>query len=157
MIYLIGVYHQIQYLRDDDKDPYIREEVRKFRKNLIEEINQKGIKLLAEEFSTEVCQINQVEKSAAQIVSEKVAIEHRFCDPDKEQRALRKIKCGDPDSIDKRRSYWLDCILDCIDIPTIFICGDNHVEGFKSKLEDAGFTVEVLGRNWGKKINNSGG
>ncbi len=99
--------------------------------------------LLAEEFSTEACDLSGVSASVAQLVARELGIAHLFCDPTTEERKRHGIT-----SHDDRECFWLERLLTVKPTRVLFVCGDTHLETFGDKLRSAGYEVAILSRGW---------
>ena len=145
-VFLVGVNHRIQYLRDSE-GPQCTEEVRGFEQYLAQQCQTHQIQLLAEEFSDEACILNEVRESTVERVAATRGIRHRFCDPGSEQRNVLNIP---PNDVQRREEFWLDCLLDAQKTPILFVCGDKHVDSFRGLLQQSGHEACILDRNsWG--------
>jgi hypothetical protein len=166
LLYLIGGNHAVQFKSAIAQMFVESDSVRKkreaFKAHVAEMIDKLHIEILAEEFSEEAKR-----QSDAQAFSEKVAAElgtapvplnwetvleqlrkakgideHRFCDPNSEERKALGIE--DPDSERgraQREQEWLSRIADCKHRRVLFVCGDNHYDAFAQLLESNGFNV----------------
>ena len=142
LAFLVGVDHELQYLRSDLLD-YKGEAVENLRKHLTESVHALQVKHLAEEFSTEACDLNRVSASVAQLVARDLGITHLFCDPTTEERRRYGIT-----SHDDRECFWLQRLLTIKPTRLLFVCGDSHLETFGDKLRSAGYEVKILSRGW---------
>lgn len=139
---LIGVDHELQHLRSDLHD-YKGEAVEKLRRYLTDAVHERQVTLLAEEFSTEACDLSRVSVSVVQLVARAVGIPHLFCDPTTEERRRQGIV-----SDDDREGFWLKRILSFKPTRFVFVSGESHLETFEQKLRSAGYEVEILSRGW---------
>jgi len=168
LLYLIGGNHAVQ-LKSAESQAF-GESVRVWKKReafkarVAEMIDTLGIEILAEEFSQEAKR--QPDKQEEEATREKIAaklgtapaplnwetvleqfskakgIEHRFCDPDSEERKALGIE--DPDSKRgraQREQEWLSRIADCKGKRVLFVCGDTHYDDFARLLATTGFNV----------------
>jgi hypothetical protein len=142
LAFLVGVDHELQYLRSDLLD-YKGEAVDNLRIHLTDSVHGRQVVLLAEEFSTEACDLNRVSASVAQLVACELGIPHLFCDPTTEERTRHGIT-----SHDDRECFWLERLLTVKPTRLLFACGDSHLETFGDKLRSAGYEVEILSRGW---------
>ena len=176
MVYLIGVYHEIQYTNDKTK-PADFQIVTEFTDYLENETRTRNVTLIAEEFSDESMLKNEAKTRTVYDVAVKVGgAEHRYCDPDCSERKSLGIPCRD--QIKKklgikgltkqedeqrikeeqrkyhriREQYWFESIEDKLHEPIIFVCGDSHVETFCSLLTEHGYEATILSTGWGKEI-----
>ena len=117
--------------------------------------------------------------SIAEQVARRSRIEHRFCDPDEQERQAIGYKGGDRLELDLwmhnaeglpddevflraraieigryfpiRERFWLSRLGDLHGARIVFICGDAHVDGFGALLRRKGAKVLELGRGIGGK------
>jgi len=155
MIYIIGCFHALQF--DIPRSNYDMTELTAARKryeSLVgKTISRKRIRLLAEELSQEILTSLRAE-SILRRISEKIDIEHRFCDPGVAERRELGLPSPyeqsdeDDDQLKKnhtiREKYWLGEISDCLMLPIIFVCGSDHIEGFTSILNSRGIRNTVI-------------
>ena len=144
LAFLVGVDHELQHLRPDLL-PYKGEAVEDLRRYLIDIVRERQVMLLAEEFSTEACNLSQVSASVAQLVARELKIAHLFCDPTTQERLHHGIA-----SHDDRERFWLERLLTVKPTCLLFVCGDSHLEPFGEKLRSVGYKVEILSR--GRKV-----
>ncbi|MEK7749557.1 MAG: hypothetical protein AAB277_01105 [Planctomycetota bacterium] len=145
MIYLIGVDPVVQHINKEasaEKAKLVAE----FTHHLKEAAKSLRVVLLAEEFSTEALAKSSTTSSTAQKVSRELKIQHRFCDPNLQER---HSLCIGKDNFHRRELYWLDCIRDKRNEDIIFICGNDHLESFTSLLRRKGFQSRVHSKDWG--------
>jgi len=95
MIYLIGISdHNIQHNGNNSADPFLRN---KFSIFLKEKIKEHNIILVAEEFNEDALHkvsngnIATVKNVVEELKSEKLKIEHRFCEPSEAYRKSKNI------------------------------------------------------------------
>src|SRR5262245_48897596 len=163
-LYLIGVNHAVQFksavAQMFGESESVRQKREAFTAHVAEMIAKLDIEILAEEFSEqgklrpdvreeEACR----EKLTAELgtapepvnyetvleeFSKAKGIEHRFCDPDAEERKALGIEESD---WRKREQVWLSRIEDCKCRRVLFVCGDDHYNAFAELLESNGFDV----------------
>lgn len=110
MVYIIGVNHEIQH-SPIGANQELRLEFSKFIKDIIAKYN---IVLCAEEFNEEALGFSHESESLLQRIALECDIEHRFCDPNSDERR----KLGIPVLADKKREIKMalnlpiDCSLD---------------------------------------------
>ena len=95
-------------------------------------------------------------------------IEHRYCDPDAEERKAAGIEePGDTEAkgwqrhlsreeIDairaendrKRERIWFDRLREISSFPILFVCGGNHVAPFAALLNAEGYRTTVMAESW---------
>jgi len=131
---------------------------------------------VAEELSQEaLASLQQI--SIAKDLADAQGIEHRFCDPNQEQRQALKYKDGqtleleifmhDDQGLSNeeihlkaraielghyfpiRERFWMDQLDGCREHDVIFICGDSHVESFTALLEREGIQFRIVERGIG--------
>jgi hypothetical protein len=168
LLYLIGVNHAVQFksavAQMFGESESVREKREAFKAHVEKMIDKLDIEILAEEFSEQ----GKLRPDAreAEALREKVTaelgtapeplnwetvleqfsktkrIEHRFCDPDSQERKALGIE--DPDSERgrvQREQVWLSRIADYKHRRVLFVCGDNHYDAFAQLLESNGFSV----------------
>jgi len=143
-VYLVGVDHRIQWIPDS---PSLEWEIviLDFIKFINEKCNLLGIDLIAEEFSEHVIELNHAQDSTARHTAREIGIPHLFSDPNPHERQELGIK----NNADREKE-WLRRIINSGNSRILFICGDDHLESFKSLLNSAGHNAEILASNWGK-------
>ncbi|MCP4137016.1 MAG: hypothetical protein GY754_38970 [bacterium] len=183
MIYLTGVDHLIQY-----KNSIVPEETfEEFRAFLAQTVKKHSIDLIAEEFNREYLEeVYMSPESTVETWAFLRGVEHRFCDPEKEERArlgipyfahikervmkkhgITKNYITDPglrrqveqETIEickfywpRREEYWYLKISDAALKNILFICGHEHVPGFKLLLESKGHSCEITTPFWKKDL-----
>jgi len=145
-------------------------------------LSEIDLDLIAEEFETGILAKLSCE-SIAKRLADNGQIEHRFCDPDSEQRQMigyrdyvsifhdllnhnednlqdnellvkaRAIEVGRFFPV--REEYWLQQIGDLIDGAVAFVCGDAHIDGFESLLRSKGILSRVVERGIGVDPNET--
>lgn len=147
-VYLIGVDHEVQYTnngmgRTKSNIVYL------FTNHLRDCVERLAVGLIAEEYSEEAL---RAYKPTVQNIARNLSIDHRFCDPDSNER--KKHGIGNKE-YQMRMYYWFDCIRDSLDKNILFICGDNHIQDFKEILVNNGLHSEIISRSWGKDLHPS--
>lgn len=170
MIYLIGINHNLQHNGNGSANLYSLRN--KFSAFLNEKIQEYGITLLAEEFNEEALKINAAIDTVAQHITDKLKIEHIFCDPNTEERqnigipSRAEIKSAlsikglvvsleDDNRIKEeqrkyhpiREMYWFGKIEKYLHENLIFVCGADHLKGFEALLSSKGYKPVVLAEN----------
>lgn len=147
MLYSIGVGHSVQVDRKGDFP-----ETEKFKKYLESKIKELRITLIGEEFSKETLSFpyNDIPSTTTQDIAKKLSIEHRFCDPDTEQRKAIGWRSKKDD--DKRRRFWLECIKDKAGEEIIFVCGCRHLKAFTLLLTRNRLEANILPRRFVSQI-----
>jgi hypothetical protein len=174
LLYLIGVNHAVQFksaiAQMFGESESVRKKREAFKAHVAEMIDKLHIEILAEEFSEEgktESQTMEFAKSFAeglhepfdwetarqqfdwetelQKFSKAKDIEHRFCDPDSNERKALGIEVDSRKETEsdwrKREEVWLSRIADCKHRRVLFVCGDNHYDAFAQLLESNGFNV----------------
>lgn len=182
MVYLIGTDHRVQHngrVSDDSLINDVNELIRKFEEYLLGKIKELNVCLIAEEFNEEALHKKWATESVARNIANKADIEHRFCDPTKSERRelgipckndiilglfgkqiKHSLTCDQKELIKKeeqkywhiREKFWLDKIRDKLQEPLIFICGVDHIEGFKGLIIEKGFGVRIIDHDWGREL-----
>ena len=95
---------------------------------------------------------------------------HRFCDPNREERArldirqendirlqdwLSKSKLTEAEflsrvmeSYTRRERYWVEQLNDFNVWSVLFVCGADHVTSFRQLLEQRGIAVHIAAEDW---------
>ena len=149
-IFLIGIDHHIQYLRESDS-PNKETIINGFSDFIIENINKFNITLLAEEFSEELLPLNHVKESVLQSISSQQKISHLFCDPNTEERRINNISNTDHN---KREKFWFNRLIPQDHLNILFLCGDDHIYSFSKLLTKNNFSVVILKEKCGTEISN---
>lgn len=171
MIYLIGVYHNIQHDGNGCADLSVRN---KFQVFLMGKVKKYDIVLLAEEFSEEALQEHNATAGTLKYGADRLNIKHLFCDPNKEERKIIGILCREKiksalnirggvhaDSAEENRikekqkeyhpvreMFWFEKISNYLDRNIIFVCGADHVRSFETLLTSKEHKPVVLVENW---------
>lgn len=135
MIYLLGIDHQVQHHKQTQVSMV-------FAFYLSKKIKELNIKLVGEEWFQDLLKENGVKTTVTQDVATKHKIDHRFCDPNRDER--RDIKWFSKKDDDKREKFWLEKIKDKTDKNIIFVCGADHLISFSTLLSNYGVDCEVL-------------
>jgi hypothetical protein len=128
MVYLIGVNHDVQFDAGPHRAKIVRDKRASFKAHVLEIIETLGISIVAEEFSDEGKRKWRVSETTLEHIAKAKGIEHRFCEPGREE-------------------VWLSQIEDCKNRNMLFVCGDDHFESFAENLIAAGFDVKY-GPRW---------
>jgi hypothetical protein len=143
-VFLVGVNHAIQWSRSDDS-LRTKEEVGRFEQYLAEQCQRHQIELLAEEWSQQFNRMNKVTESTVQSVAAELNMQDLLCDP--EERAPLDF------SADERERIWRDCIFAAQKQRILFVCGDDHLDSFRTLLQESGCQASILSRErWGRNI-----
>ena len=158
MVIVVGTSHTIQ-TTDLALQPFLE--------NLCQKFNARAV---AEEMSEEALAEKDRAASIPMHVAKALQIRHRFCDPDKAQRAKLGIRqendfrleailsnsaLSEPevaaclaDSHARRERYWLDQLRDFNVWPVLFVCGADHVASFSQLLKQQDMAVHVAAEDW---------
>jgi len=135
MIYLLGIDHQVQHQKQT-RDSVV------FAFYLSEKIKELNIKLIGEEWFQDLLKENGVATTATQDVAQRNQVEHRFCDPNRNERSVIGWRSKSDDSV--REKFWLEKIKDVTDQNVIFVCGADHLSSFSKLLTDTRYICEIL-------------
>ncbi len=160
MVYLLGISHKFQIrtfisvLEGGlmDYDPALARRFEEYLENQVVNIVPYAI---GEEESDsklqDVCQMDDRAYSVAKNVCAKHNVKHVMCDPDRSERDLLYAARGVTEDDDVRNGWpiregeWLKRIRPMLPHGgIIFICGADHVNTFRGKLEQNGETVKIL-------------
>lgn len=143
-IILIGVEHRIQWIHQDT-GPEWQQDLDQFAAHIRDIALEAEADLLAEELSEENIRSSNARDSVARNVASSLGITHIFCNPDTRERRQLTIETDD-----QRELLWLARLGESSASAAVFICGDSHIDSFRSKAEAAGHEVQVESRNrWG--------
>ncbi len=170
MLHLIGINHRVQARTPESE---LTAEQLEFSDCLRRTIEEVGPSLIAEEDSEEAL-LKRNRISLAKEIADEHGIEHRFCDPNEEQRRAigyqdggwletqmfmsdreglsneeifcraRAIEIGRYFPI--RERFWLDRLCGCTDADVVFVCGDLHIESFGKILDSNGIPSRIVQR-----------
>ncbi len=153
MIFIVGVNHNTQYVRNDVKPST------GFKNYLVDKITKYSLSLIAEELRKEtIDKRNNAIDSVARVTTLSAAdTKHLYADPNSAERKLLGIPtdtstCSPEDRAKYdciREKYWLLEIEDQNCSNVLFICGDKHVDSFDSLLCNEGYQPKVLSTNYG--------
>jgi hypothetical protein len=144
LVLLVGVDHRIQYT-NLACSPKWRQEILKFANYLKDQCQQHGVQLLAEEFSEEALLSSNATGCTVCDVATELGLPHLFCDPTQSERNTLNVTTSD-----QREQVWLDRLLSAKKDNILFVCGDDHINTFSTKLMVSDFQIQVLSRQWGK-------
>jgi hypothetical protein len=124
-----------------------------FRETLRQAVAEKGIRGIGEEMNVDGLRTWawQPDGSLAFKLASELSISHRYCDASKETE-----KNSGPMTPDNRERYWIKELQGFEAFPALFICGADHVDGFKTRSEDAGYHAEIVNRDWRPERNRDG-
>ncbi len=165
MVIVVGTSHSIQ-LGIKGASGEVSE---KFRALLENACHMHGVCAVAEEMNTEALAESNCSTSIPQRLATSLTLQHRFCDPNRSERAnlgilqendirvsafLSDLSEADitsrvAESHQKRELYWLGQLraLNCW--PVLFVCGADHVVSFCAHLEREGIAKLVVAQDWG--------
>lgn len=162
MIYLLGIRHSFQIRifippREGGSLDFDIPSACRFETDLGKFVEQLRPQAICEECSkAKILEIREIDDSAYSIpenVSAKHNIKHIFCDPNRDERQVLYAANGTTETEDEANGYsiregeWLRRITPLLpDTLILFICGANHIETFKQKLEAKHVAVEVVSR-----------
>lgn len=142
MFFLIGVDHIIQHggFLDKRKKAALEE----FRIYLCEVTSKYGIDLIAEEFSEYLLVRNNTDFCTCREAAHHLDIEHRFCDPDPNERIDLSIG-----TIEQREKEWLRRLDNASRKNVLFVCGSSHLDSFYNLLKENDIQSIILSDRWG--------
>jgi len=169
MIYIHGINHNTQH-RGKGCDSEGASRLEKFVESLC---GEKGISVVAEEFSKEACEISDVKDSVCYQISKRLPpLRHIYCDPISSERSELgipsqaelverakkelgvKIIMGKEsnDYVDRLRAqyhpikenFWLIKLEPHKGKNVLFICGSGHIDSFTAMLIKDGWEVEAV-------------
>jgi hypothetical protein len=161
-----------------DKGAPENETQKEFRDCLESALGTLKPSLVAEELSEyalqHVGEEKQVEQeSLTKLIADAAGVEHRFCDPDDDERnkmgyiegsaMVLKLMLGDERLSNEeinlrafgieihkhwpaREGFWLERLGEVKDKVVVFVCGDGHIDSFKSVLTKRGIESVVIKR-----------
>lgn len=165
MVYLLGITHSFQErtfkdFRNGgslDHDPQRSLQFERYLDNLVSRIKPQMVCEESNESKVqEVQAIDDKSYSIAKKIGDEHGIKHMFCDPDHRERRALYAKAGTTEIDDSTNGYqlreqeWLRRLAPFTRCVLLFVCGANHVNSFKEKLEYDGITVEVICRDLGE-------
>lgn len=172
MLYIIGLHHRAQARALGNQLTGAQPAFADCLRRTIEQVRPIFI---AEEDCEEALAEHHKVSIAKEIADEK-GIEHRFCDPTREQR--KAIGCVDGRKLEPvmlnadtnlsneetrikaraiekgrnspiRERFWLERLDGCRDHDAVFICGDDHIDSFGRLLKSNGVPCRVVERGIG--------
>lgn len=172
MLHIIGLAHRAQSHKPNTDKTHAQKEFEEFLRWAIGEIHPAFI---GEEDNEEFLR-DRGEVSISREVAREHGIDHRFCEPSKQERSAIGSKNFSEIALELamterlsneelaikaraieiacyfpiRERFWLDRLNGCGDSDAILACGDIHVEGFQSLLTEEGTTYRVLRRGIGR-------
>lgn len=158
MIIIVGTSHTIQ-TTDLELKPFLTRLNQEFK-----------VCAVAEEMSEETLAEKGCTASIPMQVASVLHLPHRFCDPNREERAELNIRqendiraqaflsnptLSEPEiqkliaeSYVKREQYWFERLRDLNLWPALFICGADHVKSFSQLVKQQGVAAHVAAKDW---------
>jgi hypothetical protein len=163
-ILILGTDHRYQR-----RDPFLSEsQHEEFASFLTRLARRHGVKLLAEEYSTQALAEQGISETTVERLAKGLGIAHCYCDLDRQTRfnlrifqerhirteALRKdwtereIVERVAQSHRARERFWLERLLEAQLWPVLFVCGADHARRFASLLRAKRLDVSVIEEHW---------
>ncbi len=158
MVIVVGTSHTIQ-TADLDLKLFLERLCREFK-----------VRAVAEEMSEEALAEKSCAASIPMQVASALRVPHRFCDPNRVERAKLEIRQENDIRVEaflsnstlseseiaaciaeshaKRERYWLEQLRGLSVWPVLFICGANHVASFCQLLKQQGIVAHVAAEDW---------
>lgn len=158
MVIVVGTSHTIQ-IGEPELLPYLVSLCRKF-----------DVRAVAEEMNEEALTEKDHAASIPMQVASSLQLPHRFCDPNRAERASLEIRQENEIRVQaspsnstlsesdiaarvtkshaKRERYWLDQLHSLNVWPVLFICGADHVESFRNLLAQQSIVAHVAAEDW---------
>ena len=158
MIIVVGTSHTIQ-TADLELKPFLESLCMEFK-----------VRAVAEEMNKEALAEKACAASIPMQIANALQLPHRFCDPNREERAKLNIHQENDiriqawlsqsnlsnseiavrvaESHAKREQYWLDQLRELNVWPVLFVCGADHVPQFCQLLKQQGISVHVAAEDW---------
>ena len=146
MVFIVGVDHIVQH--NGHMNPEKSRAIEEFELHLRDQVGSRAARLLAEEFSEEALHRSNATTSTVGDVSRRMGVDHLYCDPGSDQRIELGIETPH-----QRELYWLQLLRPYLDLPIIFVCGDDHVPTFSRLLSIEGVGVQTVSTGWGRSLN----
>jgi hypothetical protein len=173
MLYIIGLAHRAQARPPEGQ---LSEAQQRFSDRLRRTVEEVRPVFIAEEDSGDAL-AERHQFSIAKAIADEKRIEHRFCDPTREERDAMGYKDGQTLELEIfmnneenlsndeillkgraieigryfpiREQFWLNRLDGCRDRDAVFICGDGHVESFGKLLQANKVPLQVVERGIG--------
>jgi hypothetical protein len=142
-------------------------ELKPFLEGLCRDFN---VRAMAEEMNEEALAEKNCNSSIPMEIASALQIPHRFCDPNRAERAKLEIRQENEIKIDAwlsgatlsdsefaarvqesyaaRERYWLEQLRNLNVWPVLFICGADHVASFCELLKQQGIAMHVAAEDW---------
>lgn len=163
-VFLIGTSHEHQRLRLGANDPGSEQ----LRALLTVTARQYHVRAIAEEMSIEGLSDHGAHDSVGRQVADALRLPHRYCDPSREERKAlgvveeddihmsafmagrdaQQVEAAIRASHAIREERWLQHVFALDTWPVLFICGANHTEAFRDRLEKNSIDTHVLFKKW---------
>lgn len=157
-IIVVGTSHTIQ-IADQALKPFLERLCRDF-----------NIRAMAEEMNEEALAETNCASSIPMRIASALKIPHRFCDPNRTERAKLGIRQENEfriqawlssstlsdselaarvtESYAMRERYWLEQLRELNVWPVLFICGADHVSSFCELLKQQSIAAHVAAEDW---------
>jgi hypothetical protein len=168
MYYLIGAAHRAHLINEGESPTEAQLE---FTRCLTSAIDQWHPSLVGEEAAAQTLRRN-FQQSLTKRVSDAKQVEHRFCDPDDDEREAMGYKDRmtiglelsrewglSPMDLDAkagaieiacffpvREKFWLNRLNGFYEKDVVFVCGDFHIDGFAKLLANSGIPHAIIQR-----------
>jgi hypothetical protein len=163
-VLILGTDHKYQR-----RDPLLREsQHEEFAAYLTQLVSKHGIKLLAEEYTTQALREQGISETTVETLATGLGIAHCYCDLDREARyGLRIFQENDirmkgflkgwteseisekiAQSHRARERFWLERLVEMKIWPALFICGAVHARHFAKLLRSKRFDVSLIEEEW---------
>jgi hypothetical protein len=170
MLHILGVSHFAQSRKASAEETEAQREFSRILKHIIRDVHPAFV---AEEESEENLR-NQEKMSIAKDISDSTGVEHRFCDPNQQQRRsigylaseaimichksllgrnlpfeeyrLKAHVIEMAQHFPKRERFWLQGLTGCREQDAVFICGESHIESFTNLLHNEDIPYRVVER-----------
>ena len=163
-VILVGTMHDYQH----GNNRVSRENIQKFQgmlRLLVRDHNATGI---AEENSLQALKEAGVSESTVAQVAAELKVRYKYCDLDRDERQAKgiesiqdlkwaknfnnwteeELQARIKASNRAREAHWLQELISFNTSPVVFVCGSDHVPGFKNLLEENKFQVSVAHADW---------
>ena len=164
IVVLVGTSHSIQMATGGT----CQQLVDRFEAFLTNLCATKGIRGVAEELNPEALALRNRSTSIPQRIAVARKLEHRFCDPNRQERAdlgiveetqiemkawvheWSKNETATQQTMHRtmRERLWLRELNRMEQWPVLFVCGANHMSSFQQILEQDNITVCVAAKDW---------
>jgi hypothetical protein len=156
MVIVVGTSHTIQ-VADLDLKPFLKRLCQEFE-----------VHAVAEEMNEEALAEKNCTVSIPMQVASELQMPHRFCDPNRAERAKLRIRQENDirisafpstlpesevatrlaESHANRERYWLEQLRSLDLWPVLFVCGADHVASFSHLLTQENIVVQIAAEDW---------